>query len=334
MKNVVALANVVLGASTMILAITIFTIGGYLAINNIVTIGGLVASIQLLMNIIEPTSNIAESYNNINSTKPIRERINKIYNIKVVNQSCEDNSINEIDKIDNIVLENVSYKYKNNSQYILNKINFIFQSGKKYAIIGENGSGKSTLLKIIGNIITDYEGEISINGLRYKNVDEKEIYNNISFIHQNSFLFNTSIKNNILLFNNANNTNMKNINELLDLLSLNNEIKLNTNDDNYSIRYNGEHLSGGERQKIAIMRALLRQKDMLLVDEANSELDSNTSNKVMQIIGELENTLSIVITHRIDESLKNFDYIVLIEKGEISRCMKYEELENLNLCFT
>lgn len=334
MKNVVALANVVLGASTMILAITIFIIGGYLAINNIVTIGGLVASIQLLMNIIEPTSNIAESYNNINSTKPIRERINKIYNIKVVNQSCEDNSINEIDKIDNIVLENVSYKYKNNSQYILNKINFIFQSGKKYAIIGENGSGKSTLLKIIGNIITDYEGEISINGLRYKNVDEKEIYNNISFIHQNSFLFNTSIKNNILLFNNANNTNMKNINELLDLLSLNNEIKLNTNDDNYSIGYNGEHLSGGERQKIAIMRALLRQKDVLLVDEANSALDSNTSNKVMQIIGELENTLSIVITHRIDESLKNFDYIVLIEKGEISRCMKYEELENLNLCFT
>ena len=286
------------------------------------------------MNIIEPTSNIAESYNNINSTKPIRERINKIYNIKVVNQSCEDNSINEIDKIDNIVLENVSYKYKNNSQYILNKINFIFKSGKNYAIIGENGSGKSTLLKIIGNIITDYEGEISINGLRYKNVDEKEIYNNISFIHQNSFLFNTSIKNNILLFNNANNTNMKNINELLDLLSLNNEIKLNTNDDNYSIGYNGEHLSGGERQKIAIMRALLRQKDMLLVDEANSALDSNTSNKVMQIIGELENTLSIVITHRIDESLKNFDYIVLIEKGEISRCMKYEELENLNLCFT
>lgn len=334
MKNVVALANVVLGASTMILAITIFIIGGYLAINNIVTIGGLVASIQLLMNIIEPTSNIAESYNNINSTKPIRERINKIYNIKVVNQSCEDNSINEIDKIDNIVLENVSYKYKNNSQYILNKINFIFQSGKKYAIIGENGSGKSTLLKIIGNIITDYEGEISINGLRYKNVDEKEIYNNISFIHQNSFLFNTSIKNNILLFNNANNTNMKNINELLDLLSLNNEIKLNTNDDNYSIGYNGENLSGGERQKIAIMRALLRQKDVLLVDEANSALDSNTSNKVMQIIGELENTLSIVITHRIDESLKNFDYIVLIEKGEISRCMKYEELENLNLCFT
>ena len=147
-------------------------------------------------------------------------------------------------------------------------------------------------------------------------------------------MFNTSIKNNILLFNNANNTNMKNINELLDLLSLNNEIKLNTNDDNYSIGYNGEHLSGGERQKIAIMRALLRQKDVLLVDEANSALDSNTSNKVMQIIGELENTLSIVITHRIDESLKNFDYIVLIEKGEISQCMKYEELENLNLCFT
>ena len=82
------------------------------------------------------------------------------------------------------------------------------------------------------------------------------------------------------------------------------------------------------------MRALLRQKDVLLVDEANSALDSNTSNKVMQIIGELENNLSIVITHRIDESLKNFDYIVLIEKGEISRCMKYEELENLNLCFT
>lgn len=331
MKNIIALANVIFGTTTMIISLSIFTIGGYLAINNSVTIGGLIAAIQLLMYIIEPTASIAESYNSINSTKPIRDRINNICNNEY-QEKIKQKDVS-ITNVSNIVLENLSYKYKDSEEYILNNISFTFEAGKKYAIMGENGSGKSTLLKIIGNLITDYEGKISINNIDYKDLNPESIYNTIAFVHQEDFLFNSSIRDNILLFSNDVNK-YKDVDLLLDLLPLNDKIKSYINNTDYAIGYKGEYLSGGEKQKISIMRALLNSKGVLLLDEANSALDQPSSEQVTEIINSIENMLNIVITHKIDESLKYFDSIIIIENGKIVNCLKYEdlELENRSLC--
>lgn len=330
MKNTVALANVIFGTATMIISLSIFTIGGYLAINNNVTIGGLIASIQLLMYIIEPTITIAENYNNVNSTKPIRDRINNICYYEIQNTfNFKDNNIKQVN---DIVLEKLSYKYKDGFDYILKDISFTFEAGKKYAIIGENGSGKSTLLKVIGNLITDYEGRISINSSSYKDLDPKDLFDKISFVHQDNFLFNSSIRDNILLFDNEVNKD-EDIELLINLLYLNDSIKSYINNSDYTVGYNGEHLSGGEKQKISLIRALLRHKGVLLLDEASSALDLNSTNQVGEIINNMKNTLSIVVTHKIDDSLRHFDNIIVMEKGEIINCVRYEdlELEELNL---
>ncbi|WP_250673399.1 ABC transporter ATP-binding protein (plasmid) [Paraclostridium ghonii] len=324
LKNSIALANVVFGATTMIISLSIFTIGGYLAINNKVTIGGLIAAVQLLMYVIEPTSSMSESYNSINSTKPIRERINEVCNNK--NQVKDIKKQNDIININNIVLENLSYKYNNSDEYILKNINFTFKAGKKYAIIGENGSGKSTLLKIIGNLINDYEGKVMINNIDYKELNQENIFDIISFVHQDDFLFNSSIKDNILLFNNdlAKDEEIK---LWVQLLPLSDKLKSYISDVNYTIGYNGEHLSGGEKQKISLMRALLNSKEVLLLDEVTSSLDKYSSDQVIEIVSELEDILSIVITHKMDESLKYFDEIIIVEKGKIINCLSYEDLE-------
>lgn len=331
MKNVIALANSIFGVTTMIISLSIFTVGGYLVINNKVTIGGLIATIQLLMYIIEPATNIAESYNSINSTKPIRDRIIDICN----NGKQEENNIydNAVSEIDNIVIDNLTYKYKNNDEAALEDVSFTFEAGKKYAIIGENGSGKSTLLKVIGNIITDYQGTVSINGIDYKALSPDEVYNVLSFVHQNDFLFNCSVKDNILLFDSKMDKE-EDINMLLDVLTLNNKLKSCINNSDYTIGYNGEQLSGGEKQKISIMRALLNPKPVLLLDEANSDLDPASSKKILEVVGELKDVLSVVVTHKIDSSLKKFDRIIVLEKGKIINCLSYDELELNNMLQT
>lgn len=317
LENTIVLANVVFGSSTMLLLLLIFLIGGYSVSHGTLTIGSLIACIQLVMYVVEPAINITQEVNTIQSTKPIREQINDI--IKTEENMLQKHLLNE--SIQFIKLENVSYQYPEEETSALKNFSFTFEAGKKYALIGGNGSGKSTLLKIIANLMTDYTGSIKVNNHEYKQVD----LHNIGYIDQYNFLFNTTVLENINLLKGSS-IDYNELKSLFKRLKLDSFIADHPEGMHFVVGDNGEYLSGGQRQKICIARALLNIPDMLLLDEPNSALDIESSNEIDDILSEWNDIICIMVTHKLDDSLKGFDEILVLENGVLVESGSYEEL--------
>ncbi|RHW43311.1 ABC transporter ATP-binding protein [Neobacillus notoginsengisoli] len=319
--NTIILANVVFGSSTMLLFLLIFLIGGYSVSQGTLTIGTLIATTQLLMYVIEPAISITQEINTIKSSKPIREKITEIVFSDKEEKYIDESFFPLKEDVCEIRLDKVCYKYPGENMNVLNNFSYSFKKGKKYAIIGGNGSGKSTLLKIIANLITDYSGNIHINSHDMKVV----FIENIGYIDQYNFLFNASILDNLLLFN-ENKIRMREVEALFErkffapLLTTHNEGL------NFIVGDNGENLSGGQKQKICIARALLKNPSILLLDEPNSALDVESSNQIEGILGELNDILCIMVTHKLDESLKEFDEILVLENGQLINHGSYEKV--------
>lgn len=316
-KNILALLNSIFGATTIIISLAVFIIGGTLVINNIIEVGALVAVLQLIMYIIEPTSSITEYINNLKSVKPLWSRIESIQYSEIVLKAPK-----RLKNIESIALKSIYYKYPSQTECTLKNINLNFESGKKYAIIGGNGSGKSTLLHIVGNILKDYKGNIYINNKSIEEYDETDIYNNITYIHQEDFLFNQSIVDNIIFSKNSvENNDISLFNIFSDNESLSNKV----NNSNYLIGYNGENLSGGEKQKVSILRAFYNLRNILLLDESDSALDQKSYNNLLNILNKNRDQILIFVTHKPKDILFEFDYIIEMSNGEI------ENIINTNL---
>ncbi len=307
-KDLLALINTIFATTTMIIILSIFIVGGNLVLNNKIELSIIIAILQLSMNIIDSTGAITENISNLNGIKPLFERIENIKNINTENDYCKCESLHMIEKIE---LKRVSYKYLNQEKYAIKNVNITFEKGKKYAIIGNNGSGKSTLLKIIGNIIKNYKGDIYFNGINSNNFSSKDISRKFTYMHQDDFLFNDSIVNNISIFSN------KRLNLSYDLNNFlfSDEIIKKFNDENYKVGYNGEKLSGGEKQKICILRAIFNLNEILILDESDSALDNHSFEIIMNTLN--KNNFLICVTHKKVEDLNNFDYIITMDNGEI-----------------
>lgn len=319
-KNVMLAANTVLASSTFIVTLLIFMLGGYFVNRGVFTIGALMACMQLTMHIIEPGVTIAEEINNIKSTKPIRNRIIEltIKSEDSVDFYNETDKLKEVDDLACITLNNVEYRYNENEEKVLSNINLVFSKGKRYAIVGNNGSGKSTLLKIIGKIITGYSGEVYINRDNYRDVN----IISIGFVDQSNFMFDMSIIENIKLFRNyEDDEELQKVIEILNLTDL-----VNPESEKNIKNYSGKNLSGGEKQKISIARALLKNPNILLIDEGDSALDSDSIQKINEIISNRKDIICIVVTHKIDSSLKIYDEIIVLDKGKVIKQGSYEEV--------
>ena len=242
-----------------------------------------------------------------NSTKSIRDK-----HLSMLNENQESiKHKNEIkdNKIE-INIKNLSFAYEDKK--VISNFNYHFKTGKKYVLIGSSGTGKSTLIKLIGGYFSNYTGDICYNDLELREIDKNSLYNNITIIHQNVFIFEDTLENNIKLGKNISDEEYKNIIEKTNLVML--EKKLND-----EILYdNGDILSGGEKQRIAIARSLVQKSNILLIDEATSSLDPQNAKIVNDIILNLEGVICIVITHNQEkEFLNKFDDII--------------ELKNINL---
>ncbi len=184
----------------------------------------------------------------------------------------------DIKNVLTIELKNVYASY--NKRYIINDFSFIFIKGKKYGIVGNSGSGKSTLLKIILGVLDIELGELTINGIKMDKLNKMTYYDNISYIDQTINLFNGTLRENILL-----NTNIDNdrLDYILDKVSLKLLIESLPLGLDTIITSNGKELSGGEKQRIAIARALVKNVDFILIDEATSQLDKETSQSIEEL---------------------------------------------------
>ena len=209
-------------------------------------------------------------------------------------------------------MEHVSFGYEEGKP-VLKDVNLRMEAGKKYALVGASGSGKSTLLNLLMGAYDGYQGSITIDGKQLRTVDSDSLYDLISLIGQNVFLFDNTIRENITMFRHFPDEAVNSAVNRSGLAAV-----IAAKGENYRCGENGNGLSGGERQRVSIARSLLRNTPVLMLDEATAALDNQTAFEVTDAILKLDGLTRIVVTHRLEEALlRQYDEIIVLRDGRI-----------------
>ena len=221
-----------------------------------------------------------------------------------------------------IELRDVSFAYKGAEHPTLEHISARFAAGGCYAVVGGSGSGKSTLLGLLTASRRDYSGQILYDGQELKTASLESLYDLVGLIQQKVFLFDASLRDNITLFRGFPAPQLERAVRQAGLGPL-----LETRGPAYRCGENGRGLSGGEQQRVAIARSLLRQSQVLLVDEATAALDPATARQVNLSLLELTGITRILVTHRLDESLlRRCDGILALKDGRVAESGTFDQL--------
>jgi len=242
----------------------------------------------------------------------IAERIQSFESTKKIffnNQIQFQNSIN---------IKNVSFFYNTTSHKALDNINFEIKRGECVGILGNNGSGKSTLLYLLSGLLQPSEGNILIDSKYDLFENRVEWYEKLSYVQQNIFLLNSTIKHNICLVeeNEVDNLKLEKISNDLQLDKFFNNFpnKLNT-----QVGMNGLNLSGGQKQMISLARALYKDSEIVILDEPSAALDSPNTSLIKKIIQSLKYKKTIIMVTHDDSFNDSFDKIIEIRTGKISQ---------------
>ena len=289
----------------------------------VITAGMVLAFTNLMNGVLQPIASLPQMLGEMKGAKKLISKMaDYMSNVK------EDSGDIIDDSIKSIVLRDVSYSYDADRK-VLKNVNLTLQAGKSYAIVGPSGAGKSSLINLLMGYYKDYEGSVKLNNHELSNVSKSSLYDKTTLMQQSVFMFDASILDNITLFKPFPNAE---VNRVIHLAGLDDLIAAKGKD--YQCGENGSHLSGGEKQRIAIARSLLKKSEILLVDEATSALDNETSANVTQSILDLQGILRLVVTHRLDaNSLKQYDEILVMKSGELIERGSFEELMNQKAYF-
>jgi ABC-type multidrug transport system fused ATPase/permease subunit len=207
----------------------------------------------------------------------------------------------------------------------LKNLNLKIEMGDRIGIVGETGSGKSTLVDLISGLLPCYDGKIFIDR---KIFDQKKASwgKNLGYVSQNPFLFNDTILNNIVFDIDSKNVNLEEVYKIIDFINLKEFIDSLPYGLNTKVGDNGIFLSGGQKQKIAIARCLIKNSEVIIFDEATSSLDTESEKSINDLIFKLRNSKTIInVTHRIDSLVKS-DLIYYIKEGQLVAKGNYEEV--------
>ena len=236
--------------------------------------------------------------------------------------------------IETIEFKNVNFKYGLSDVYALNNINFTFNTGCRYSIVGRNGSGKTTLTKLMLGLYTNYSGTIKVNGIDLKEIDLASYWEKVGVLFQDYTKYEMTLKENIIFKNDISKNKDAKINKLLDTLDSSFFSTLLLSQQLGFWFDNGLQLSGGQWIKIAISRALIREPSLLILDEPNASLDNLAESNLMEIIKKsTQNRISLIITHRL-KSLHALDAkVIFMFEGTINGEGTVNQLLNTNLYF-
>lgn len=233
------------------------------------------------------------------------------------------------DKFEKINFKNVSIKRRGEEN--LKGVSFDINQGEKIAIIGNTGGGKSSVLDIILKVIPNYEGNVSINKINYKNLNVKDLVDIFAIVPQEVQLFKESVKKNILPTRRS--VSAKELNKVIKVCELENLISKMPKGINQKIEEGSINISGGERQRIGIARALLQNNPVLILDEATASLDPKTERVVIEnIIREYPQITLIYVTHKYS-LLNHFDKILLFKEGNLVGEDNFKKLKTNNSFF-
>jgi len=226
-----------------------------------------------------------------------------------------------------IVFDNVSYRYSPDSKYVIKDCSLEIKKGEKIGIVGQSGAGKSTLINNILGFLTPTNGSIKIDNTLLTRDTAKEWWKILGYVRQEVFIMNTSLMENIAIGENKEHIDQEKMQRAVRLSSLSSLVQDLPEGLNTKLSERGNNLSGGQKQRIAIARAIYKGAQVLIFDEATSALDSKTEEEITNSIQELgkEELTIIIIAHRYT-SLKYCNKIYQLENGHITDSMTYNEL--------
>ena len=300
--------------------VVVAVLGAVFVLQKVIAVGDILAFFQYTQSFNRPIQQITRVMNQIQTAMAASERIFEFLEFED-ESNPSDRQITEIK--DGITFENVSFSYTPNEKIIKN-LSFDVKKGEKIAIVGETGAGKTTIVKLLMRFYDINSGSIKIDGIDIEEYDKDSLRSHIGMVLQDSWLFSDTISNNIR-YGNLNASDDEIIDaasqvyadDFVRRLSDGYESELNEDTDN---------ISHGQKQLLTIARTILSQKEVLILDEATSSVDTRTEKLIQKAMDRLmEGKTSFIIAHRLS-TIRNADKIIVIENGEIIEQGNHEEL--------
>lgn len=302
--------------------IGVFFLGAVLVLLGFFKISVIIAASQLVVFIVYPLSNLTHYITSLLASKAVIKELDEILNLQENDSSLKDLEAKTFFE-DSISFENMSFCYpqdgedddENRSAFpALKNINLTIKKGEKVLIVGESGSGKSTLLSLLYKKFTGYEGLIKIDGTDIRKIPDAAYFKLVSVVHQSPFIFDDTIKNNIALYNED--ISDERIKEACKKAGLQRFIESLPLGFETRIGEGASKISGGEKQRIAIARALVKDSPILLMDEATSALDKETGTEIENTVLSQKDLTCIIISHHVSEGLRaRADKIITVKEG-------------------
>ena len=312
------LSNVISQLSGMIVFLVAFGGGMYLVFGGHTTIGSVTAIVQLVNFVVMPLNEIGMG---MSKFREGQATLNS-FEVKDVIELKTGKTKEYFDDV--ISFSNVDFSYPNAEEKIFNNLSLQIKKGEKIAIVGMSGSGKSTLLNLLLRFYDVTSGYISIDNQDLQAISAESLYNLMTIVQQDVYIFDDTLKANITLSQSFTEDDIKKAVQQSGLESyiLENELGLQT-----SCGENGSNLSGGERQRLSIARALIRKTPILLLDEATSSLDNKVTTEIENSILEIQDLTVLVVTHKLNKSmLKKYNRILFMKNGVIVEDGSFDNL--------
>ncbi len=306
----------------------LYILGAYIVFQNGVTIGGLFAFLTYSAYVIGPISAILNIGYNFSNIIPSAKRYFEFIDMETETEEKTKNLVRlDASKIKGkIKFSNVSFSYREDEQ-ILNNINLEINPGEKIAIIGANGSGKSTFINLLLRFYKPGNGEIELDGVDVSSINLKDYRNLISVVSQDLYLFDTSIENNISIGLKKDEAKIKRAAKRSGAYEFIKDMPLKYKS---GVGRNGSKLSGGQRQKIAVARAFVREAKILVLDEATANYDVESEIYLNQLLTrDFDDKTVLIISHKPD-ILTKVDRILLVDNGSIHQFDNYDDFLIMN----
>ncbi|ETT85568.1 MULTISPECIES: peptidase domain-containing ABC transporter [Bacillus] len=303
----------------------ILWVGAMQVLKGNMTIGELITYNALLAYFLNPIENLIGIQPTMQSALVAGERLNEIFDLDVEKSEKEYNKVSPKQLSGKIECSNVIFRYGTRKN-VLNNISFSIEPGSQVAFVGESGSGKTTISKLLMHYYEAQEGDIYYDDYHIKEINRTALRNQIAYVSQESFFFSASIYEN-LCFGLERSVTLEEVIEVCKQVCVHEFV------GELPLRYethleeNASNLSGGQRQRLAIARALLKKPDILILDEATSNLDSTTEKNITDMLKELgsQGVTVIMIAHRLS-TIQHANQIFVMEKGNIIERGSHEEL--------
>lgn len=303
--------------------VVILWVGAVQVMDGGMTMGQLITYNALLAYFLDPIQNLINLQPTVQTAVVAADRLGEILDLEEERSTQEDRKLRPMSLKGPIELEHVHFRYGTRA-LVLEDISLMIGQGEKIAFVGESGSGKTTLIKLLLQFYRHEKGEIVMNGHNIKDLQLDALRERIAYISQDTFFFSGTIRENLSLGGDSEidleqmveACKTAQAHEFINRLPLRYETLLEEN---------GANISGGQRQRLAIARALLKQPDILIMDEATSNLDSTTEKAVSETINSFGDLTTIIIAHRLS-TIMRCDRIYVLDQGRIKESGTHQEL--------